>query len=109
MAGSPVPIEVGLRDYIDRIFDERQRAVDVTAAALSHRLDTLNCLREEVVRDREMFLPRNVYDQMHTDLVRRVSKVESMQSRIVGVGITLIVVSGLTGAFIGAMLTHLMK
>lgn len=89
---------VQLREYIERIFDERQlclnqlldahaQAVKSTAKALERRLDILNHWREEVVKDRELmrtelvsdrekFLPKILYDQMHRSIEARLDRVE---------------------------------
>lgn len=100
---------IALRDFIVAILDEREKAMLVAASSLERRLEALNNLRSEVMKDRDMFLKKDVYDQMHAELVRRVDKVENVTSRIVGIGATLVVVAGIVGAVIGAVIAHLLK
>lgn len=96
---------VTLKDYIERILDERDKTLVLTAKNLEHRLETLNQLRADVIKDRDQFVSDAVYKEMHSALVNRVTAVEKMQSRMVGVGIALVAGAGL----IGAVLTHLFK
>lgn len=92
--------EVSLKEHIDRIFDEKEKSLRLVAASLEHRLETLNALRADVMKDREQFLPKTVYEEMHSALTDRISKIEAWQSRIVGAGILLMALSGLLGAVI---------
>ena len=97
---------VALREYVERILDERQRTLDLTAQALGQRLELLNELRAEVTRDREQFVTKAIFVQVQDDIGRRLARLEAMQARIIGVGSTLIVGAGLLGAFLGAVVTH---
>jgi hypothetical protein len=64
---------VTLRDYIERIFDERKAALDIAFRAqqealglasrtLELRLEKLNELRQEVTSDRANYITRDKYD-----------------------------------------------
>lgn len=100
---NPMPEEhIRLKEYIEAILAEREKALNLTAATLNQRLEHLNTLRAEVMSDRNIFLQKAVYEQMHEALENRVSKVESVQSKLIGVGTVLIVVAGL----LGAVVTH---
>jgi len=103
---SSLPPAVSWRDYIERILEERQRTLDLTAQALSARLELLTELRADVTRDREQFVTKAIFVQVQDDIGRRLARLEAMQARIIGVGSTLIVGAGLLGAFLGAVLTH---
>ncbi len=81
------PNDVPLRDYIERLFVEHQRAHTVEHASIEEarreaaddikrRLGELNQLRSEVVQDRAQFLRSDVYDQKHDALQARVTKLE---------------------------------
>lgn len=94
-----------LREYIETILEEREKALRLTAINLEHRLDSLNALRNEVLSDRSQFISKGVYDQSHQDLIRRIDRVEAMQAKIVGVGIVLVVLSGV----VGTIIAHLLK
>lgn len=92
--------EVSLKEFVDRIFEERERALKLVAQNLEHRLETLNALRADVIKDREQFLTKSVYQEMYNSLDHRLSKIESWQSRIVGAGILLVALSGLLVAVV---------
>ena len=73
---------IKLREYIERILEEREKALMHTAQALEKRLDYLKELHNDVV-------------------VKRVEAVERWQSRLIGIGITLVALSGLIGWLLG--------
>jgi len=88
--------DVPLKEYIERIFQERQAALEKAFAAqetalqlatrnLELRLEKLNELRQEVTQDRGEYVKREVYDQ-------RVGALEKRQAWITGVGAALVVV-----------------
>lgn len=91
--------EIPLKDYIDRIFSEKERSLELVAKSLEHRLQNLNELRADVIKDRDMFITKDV----HNMVMDRLAKVEAWQSRMIGVGMVLMALSGL----IGAVIAHL--
>lgn len=93
--------QVELREYIERILDEREKALVLTAQSLDKRLDHLNALREDVVRDRNTYATREVFSSLED----RVEKLERWQSRVVGIVAVLIVCSGAVGGIISHLLT----
>ncbi len=79
--------DVSLRDYIERLFVEHQRAHTVEFASteearreaqadVQRRLEGLNELRNEVLKDRNQFLRADVYDQRHEVLANRLEVLE---------------------------------
>lgn len=98
---SETEFHVDLREYIEKILDEREKALRLTAANLEHRLETLNALRGDVVKDREMFFTKTSAET----LVKRIEKIEGTQGRMIGVAIALMAFS----ALIGAIASHLFK
>jgi len=65
-------------------FKERDQALALQAAELARRLDVLNhAHRDAMLRD-SSFVGREVYDQRHSELERRVVALERWQSQIVG-------------------------
>jgi hypothetical protein len=96
---------VSLREFIERIMDERQSAVNHLADSMEHRLSALNELRADVVRDRDQFVTKAVYDEKHASLYDRISKIENAQSRIIGIGIITMPLCGV----LGAIIAHLLK
>ena len=66
--GSSVP----LKEYIERVLDERDKAVTVAYRNLEMRLDLLNNLRSEVQEDRSLYMTRERFDVAHEALGREV-------------------------------------
>jgi len=76
----------------------------MVASNLEHRLEGLNELRADVIKDRDLFLKKDVFDQVNTALQNRVSKLESWQAKIVGGGILLMALSAIFGAVISKLI-----
>lgn len=98
---SETEFRVGLREYIEKILDEREKALRLTAANLEHRLEVLNALRNDVINDREQFFTKTSAET----LLERIEKIETTQSRMIGVAVALMALS----ALIGAVASHLFK
>ena len=56
-----------LREVVDTRFDAKMRERDLAYADLNRRLEVLNHMREETVRDRDQFLPRASFEQFFKD------------------------------------------
>lgn len=96
---------ITLRDYIERILDEREAARVEAAKVLQVHLDNLNHWKEEALREREKLLSRELYVTEHEALTKKVELVEERMAKIVGIGIVLVVLAGLLGSFVGHILT----
>ncbi len=103
------PVAIQLKEHIERILDERDKRTQSEKEAIAHRLENLNNLREQVMQDRASFMSKAVFEQMHKDVERRMAELENTLSRMTGVGMVLIVVSGIVGAAIGALIAHILK
>jgi hypothetical protein len=97
-------LSISLREYVDTLLREREKELYRTAAELERRLEGLNDLRAEVVKDRNMYLLREVYERMHGSLVDRIGKLENMQTKIVTAGLVLVTLSGLLGWMFGRII-----
>lgn len=97
-------MEVSIKEYVDRIFEERSISLNLTAKYLERQLDHLNGLRRDVVEDRGEFLPRSEYSIHHKTVVDKIEDIKSFQSKMIGIGITLIFFS----AIAGAVITHIL-
>lgn len=84
---------VPLREFIERIMDEREKALNIATNNLEKRLELLNELRGDV-------LTKTEYNSMHYPLSDRITKLENWQAKIVGGGLLLMAVSGALGAVI---------
>ena len=96
-------MDVSIKDYVDKIFEERTASLNVTAKYLERQLDHLNDLRKEVTNDRADFLPRTEYLIHHQMLEDKINDVKSFQSKMVGIGLALIFLS----AIIGSVVAHI--
>lgn len=90
-----------LREFIERILDEREKTLNLVAANLERRLAGLNELRSDVIKDREGFLERKVYEVSKQIIETRLTKLENAQARIIGVGLAIVTCATLLGIFIG--------
>lgn len=93
--------QVSVREYVERILDEREKTIAQVAGALEVRLGHLNALRDQVMADRSQFLPKDVYNEMHDALAQRVNRIETTQARMIGVASVIVIVAGILGAVIG--------
>ena len=91
---------IKLREFIEAILEERQRALELSAKAIDAKLEHVNNLRADVIRDRELFVTKAAHEQSQGELLRRLNSIESAQQRIVGVGIAMVVFAGIIGAVI---------
>lgn len=113
---------VTLRHYIERVLEEREKAVALAYQAMNQRIERLNELRDEVQKDRGQFLRMDVYDEKHEALEKsvhelertltatlgensrrlhqRIDALESWRLKAVGVFLVLVPLSGLIGAAI---------
>jgi len=96
---------VSLREYIERILDEREKATEAARKSMELRLDRLNELRAEVQEDRGQYLTRDKYDGEHDALSNRISLLESWRGKAALVMAGVAVVAGLIGAAIMRLLT----
>lgn len=96
---------ITLEKYIDRILNEREAARIESARVLEVHLDNLNHWKEESLRDRERMVSKEVYLTEHRTLIDRVEKIESKYSRLVGIGIAIVALTGIVGLVLG----HLWK
>lgn len=94
-----------LRQYVERIFDEREKAynairqhdriaLDIATRNLELRLEKLNELRQEVTQDRASYLQREIFEA-------RMGAVERRMAWLAGVGAALVVLAGLVGTVLG--------
>jgi hypothetical protein len=102
---------VRLREYIERILEERDRAQQATFRAaireadantreLERRLELLNELRAEVTRDRSKFLERKECDLKREPIDQRLAAIERWNAKVVGIGLVLIVVAGVLSSLV---------
>ena len=102
---------VTLREYIEAIIGERDRALQAAFRAqqdalnlatrnLELRLEKLNELRNEVTQDRGNFLTRDRYESQHQALEDKVSSLEAFRGRALGFGALVSLLSAVGGALV---------
>ena len=61
--------KVSLREYVEMIFSEREKAMQRAQETIDARLEHLNQLRDDVIKDRAVYMERSVYGPSHTRAV----------------------------------------
>ena len=99
--GNTVP----LKEYIEALIAERDKAVKEAMRQMEQRLSGLNELRSDVVKDRALLLTRERYDTEHGALEDRVNALENWRGKaalVVGAGVFL---GGIVGAAVMRLFT----
>ena len=102
---------VTLREYIEAIMSERDRALTAAFMAqqsalnlatknLELRLEKLNELRQEVTQDRANFITRDKYEDAHDALENRVGILENFRGKALGFGALVSLLSAVGGALV---------
>jgi hypothetical protein len=105
---------ITLREYVDlraaglaKEFqdykDNTQEARRLAGINIDSKLEKLNELRQEVTQDRGLYVTRAEQKAEQEAINRRLSALESWQSKLMGIGIVLAVVAGLIGAAIARL------
>lgn len=99
---------VTLKEYVERIFEEREKALNlafkaqqealaIATTSLNRELEHLNKLRQEVLSDRGEFMTKveaqGLFDQL--------SRLQNFNSRVLGFGAALALMAGVIGGFLG--------
>src|SRR4029077_6301218 len=96
---------VSLKEYIERVFDEKEKALQLAFRAqqealalasrtLELRLEKLNELRQEVTQDRGNYVTKDAFDS-------RLKPLENFNARAIGFGSALAIIAGVIGGFVG--------
>lgn len=102
---------VTLREYIEAIMSERDRALTAAFTAqqaalnlatknLELRLEKLNELRQEVTQDRASYQTRDKAEAEADAMGARLTSLESFRGKALGFGALLALISGAVGAVI---------
>jgi hypothetical protein len=104
--------KVSLKEYVERIFSERQNALDLAFKAqqealglasrtLELRLEKLNELRQEVTQDRGNYLTKAEFESKREVQDQRLGRLENFNARILGFGAALALIGGILGGILG--------
>jgi hypothetical protein len=102
---------ISLREYFEALLDAHkeshdqrhiadQAALIAARDSISARLEVLNELRSDVVKDRTQFITREAFEAQYDGLERRCGQLENWRAKATGVGAVLVIVSGAIGAAI---------
>jgi len=95
---------VTLREYLEKIIDLRFKSIDdgtvLARNTMEARLEKLNELRSEVVRDRGEYVRRDVHSREIEAMNNRLSSLENFRAKSIGVAAVLVLFSGTIGAVV---------
>ena len=97
--------DVPLRQYIEALIAERDKAVKEAMRQMEIRLQGLNELRADVVKDRGLLMTRERYDTEHGALEDRVSGLENWRGKAALVMGAVATIAGLVGAALMRLFT----
>ena len=95
---------ITLREFIERIISEREKQTDLRFENFEHRLVKLNELREEVMKDRSMYVTQEKYDVQHKALGEKLDDMASFRNKAIGASIILGILAGEIGGIVGHLL-----
>ena len=107
---------ISIREYIDlnlimrdKVFEDYKRvakeSIDLAYTSIEGKLGKLNELRQEVTQDRGLYITRIEQKSEQDANERRISALEKWQSKLLGIGIVVALIS----AFIGAGIMKLFE
>ncbi len=95
--------QVGIKEYVERILNEKEKTTMLVASSLELRLEHLNELRKEVERDRDIYVHRSVFQQVSMENDRRIGQLETTQARMIGIAIAIVALAGFLGFVAGKL------
>lgn len=75
-------VEITLKDYIDLKITGLEHAIQTSKEDLERRLGDLNHLRQEVLRDRAMFVTRELHDRLQSDVSTLQTALGTLTSKV---------------------------
>jgi SMC interacting uncharacterized protein involved in chromosome segregation len=111
--GNSVP----LRQYVERILEEKQKALElafkaqqealaIAARNVDDKLEQLNRLRQEVTQDRGSYVTKDKHDADMKALNTDLDRLNTWQNRVIGIGLVLVLGSGVIGGLVGHVVLH---
>ena len=102
------PAGVSLKEYIERVFDEKEKALQLAFRAqqealalasrtLELRLEKLNELRQEVTQDRGNYVTKDKFESTLEARDTRIKVLEDWRNRALGFGTAIAVIAGIVG------------
>ena len=73
-----------LKEHIDRILGEQEKAREIAKGEVDRRLDQMNELRDQIDAERGRYLSVERYEDRHRELERTISAHESRLSNLEG-------------------------
>jgi len=111
-----MPKSVELKEYVERVLDEKDKALQLAFRAqqealalasrtLELRLEKLNELRQEVTQDRGNYVTKDKFDAAQEAWNARLKILEDWRSRAIGFGAAIAAAAGIAGG-VAARLIH---
>jgi hypothetical protein len=85
-------------------FEMQDNALLLATKDLEARLDKLNALRAEVLQDRSRYITLESYEARHSPVEARIKALELWQSKILGAGLAVAIVGGVSGSLVAKLL-----
>jgi len=112
--------DVPLREFIERILDEREKAHNATfqaamreadnkAKELERRLEGLNELRQEVTSDRSNFVTRTEWALRHDSMENTLNELKQWKATVLGYGGAAILTIGFISTVVSVLLSWWLK
>jgi hypothetical protein len=76
--------EVPIKEYVDRLFTEKQTAMDRVSCAMDKRLDLMNEFRLQLKDQAAQLMPRSEYSAKHEMLLVEVRRIQSCLDKAEG-------------------------
>ena len=96
----------GLTDCIELRFQGHERAMQVQTLELARRLDFLNGEADRLQKMQATYVPREVYDGRHDELVKAIRSLETFQANILGRIAVAAVIGGIVSSVVVAVVAH---
>ena len=97
---------VPLKEYIEALIAERDKAVKEAIRQMEMKLVELNALRRSVEEDRNLLLTRDKFETEHGTLEGRVNSLESWRGKALGFGALLAFLSAAVGALLQSVISR---
>lgn len=89
---------VSLREHLETVMRERERAIEIAAKELARRLDVLNHAHEASITDRTQFVKKETADAERDVMNKRVAALELAAANMAGRLWALGIAAGVVGA-----------
>ena len=90
----------GLEKRIDILFSGVKESTALAREVVDRRLEQMNEVREQLREQAVTFVGRNAYDVTVAAMDKRIRDLEAQSSRMIGIGLVVIILIGLASAYL---------